>query len=277
MFCPGNEHLTPPEIGRIKRPDGSWSTRWFENKFGAVKAEGQSFLKLDNRFFKFSANYGYHEIIVETPRHGHQLEDFSPEELRATLEVYKNRINSLSILPNISYVAVFKNHGAAAGTSIIHSHSQVIATNFLPEAVLEEVRAARRFIECPYCKVLEIEKRSLRRCFENSSFVAFCPYASRFNYECWIFPKKHLLSLAECTPAQIADLSVIMHQVLAKVQELGSPYNYYLHYSPSKEDLHFHIEIIPRMAIWAGFEFCSGTAINSISPEDAAAYYRGEQ
>ena len=39
FFCHGNEHLTPPEIGRIPEED-KWKIRWFPNKFPAVELKG---------------------------------------------------------------------------------------------------------------------------------------------------------------------------------------------------------------------------------------------
>ena len=59
-----------------------------------------------------------------------------------------------------------------------------------------------------------------------------------------------------------------------KLKELGVSYNYFLHYAPQGEDLHFHIEICPRIADWGGFELGTDTTINSVTPEDAAEFYR---
>ncbi|MEM4247186.1 MAG: galactose-1-phosphate uridylyltransferase, partial [Candidatus Woesearchaeota archaeon] len=67
-----------------------------------------------------------------------------------------------------------------------------------------------------------------------------------------------------------------LQKVLKKVAELNVSYNMHVTYSPEGEDLHFHIEVIPEIAIWGGFERGSGAVINSVMPENAAAFYRGE-
>ena len=123
-----------------------------------------------------------------------------------------------------------------------------------------------------YGKVLEIEKNSTRKCFENNDFVAFCPYASRFPFEVWIFPKENLQQLYQCNYKALAE---ILGKVLKKLKELNAAYNFTLNYAPKGEHLRFHIEVLPRLATWAGFEMF-GTVINSEPPEEAAKFYRGE-
>jgi UDPglucose--hexose-1-phosphate uridylyltransferase len=273
-FCPGNEHLTPPEIGRIGKK--KWKIRWFPNKFPAVEQKGNFSIKTDNTYFTFSDAYGIHEVIVETPHHNKQMWDLSNEHIKEVLDVYKQRITELGRLEHIKYVIIFKNHGKEGGTSLVHSHTQVTAINIVPTLVKEEVEAFKRYENCPYCDIINIEKNSHRRCFENNSMVAFAPYASRFNFEVWIFPKRHLKNITELKDNEALDLAEILKNVLEKLKKLNAAYNFFLHYAPEGEDLHFHIEVTPRLAIWAGFEFSSNAVINSVAPEDAAKFYRGE-
>lgn len=272
-FCPGNESTTPDEIGSIKK-NGKWQMRWFANKFPAVAPEGQSDIRTDNTFFTFSANYGYHEVIVETNDHSKQLADLSITQLKTLLEVFNQRIKELSKKENIKYVSIIKNHGKNAGTSLVHSHCQVFAINHLPKTIMDKIEASKKFDRCPYCDIINIEKQSFRRCFENDSFAAFTPYASMFNYEIVIFPKEHVKTLDEIK--DLKGLADILKKCLVKISELDVSYNLYLNYAPQGSDLHFHIEIIPRVATWGGFEFSTGTIINSVPPEDAAKFYRGE-
>lgn len=272
FFAPGNENMTPPEIGRIEKK-GKWQMRWFANKFPALEEDVKQDIETHNKYFTFSGNYGHHEVIVETPETEKQLFDLSIEEIKHVLEIYNNRITELSKKENIKYVCVFKNHGIKGGTSIYHSHSQVMALNHIPNSIREEAEACKEYDSCPYCEIINVEKQSDRRCFENDDFTAFTPYASRFNYEIWVFPKKHIRTLED---ANLSSLAEIMKNILEKIKELGADYNYYLHYSPEGEDLHFHIEIAPRIAAWAGFELGTEETINSVSPEDAAKFYRGE-
>lgn len=276
FFCPGNEHLTPPEIGRVPLND-SWQLRWFSNKFPAVKPEGNPLIQTHNEFFTFSDAYGHHEVIAETPNHNSQLWDLSTDELYTLFTIYCHRVNELEKQPHIKYATIFKNHGAEAGTSLIHSHTQIAAINFIPKSIREECLTYKSQDDCPHCRIIEIEKNSERRCFENKRFVAFTPYASRFNFEVWVFPKHHLKTFKEFTEEDYHDLAEIMKNILTKLKALNAPYNYFVHYSPKEENLHFHIEITPRLSKWAGFEFSTETIINTVSPEDAARFFRGEE
>lgn len=277
-FCAGNEGLTPPEIGRIGSPGGGWSMRWFANLYPAAEEGGQRDVRTDNVFYTFASAYGSHEIIAETPLHGRQLWDFSPKELVQLLQVYRGRIAELGKRDAVKYVAVFKNHGSEGGASILHSHSQVISTNVLPPQVREEADAMKNYPSCPYCAIWSSEKGSYRRCYENNHAVAFTPYASRFNFELWIFPRRHFRQLSDATAEELAGISQLLQQALARLKVLNAPYNYVLHYLPEPEgDFHFHIEVQPRLSTWAGFELNTGIIINSVTPEDAARFYRGEE
>jgi UDPglucose--hexose-1-phosphate uridylyltransferase len=272
FFCPGNEHLTGKEIGRIGDKKG-WKLRWFPNKFPAVTPEGEGEIKTNNQFFMYASNYGHHEVIVETNSDTKQLATLSAKEIKLVLGVWKNRIVELEKKPHIKYVNVFKNHGAKAGTSIAHSHSQVIALNIIPSFIKAHIRARKKFIECPDCKIIAIEMKGARRCFENEHFVAFTPYASQRNYELKIFSKKHQTRMEELDLDALAE---ILQKALSKLHPPGWAYNLIVHYSPKGEDLHFHIAVLPRIAKWAGFELETEVIINGVPPEDAAAYYRGE-
>jgi UDPglucose--hexose-1-phosphate uridylyltransferase len=276
-FCPGNESMTPPELGRIKADFNKWQMRWFENKFAAVDRKGDPTVKTDNRFFTYSDAYGSHLVIAETPDHSKQLIDLGEEEIMQLLKVYSLRIDELINQPGVKYVSVFKNEGKAAGTSIIHSHSQMISVNIIPPFVREKIEAVKRYPSCPYCDIIEIEKKSFRHVHEDDTTVTFTPYASRFNYEVWIFPKNHYKTLMDFSDDELFDLASAVKRVLRKIKEMNAPFNMVLFYAPKGEDLHFHIEILPRIATFAGFEYGTGMFINSISPEEAAKYYKGEQ
>jgi UDPglucose--hexose-1-phosphate uridylyltransferase len=168
---------------------------------------------------------------------------------------------------------VFKNHGYLGGTSIVHSHSQIMAVGVVNPELVEKLSAFKRFISCPYCSIVRSELNSGRRCFENKAFVAFTPYASRFNYEVWIFPKEHVARFENVDFSCLADILV---RVLKKIHDGNLDYNIIFQYGPKGEDFHFHVEVCPRVGIWAGFELGSGIIINSVAPEDAAKFYRGE-
>ncbi len=273
-FAPGNEKQTPTEIGRVPDSKGGWKMRWFENKFPALMPEGNSSIIKDNAFFTHSFSYGYHEIIVETPDGEKQLQDFSVKDTAKLLEVYSKRILDLESKENIKYVLVFKNFGMKAGASIVHSHSQVMATSIIPPLVAAKITASNKFVDCPYCKIIEAEKNSPRFCFENDFAIAICPYASFYNYECWIFSKKHLTCFEDFDFEKTAEL---LHKILSKLKEVNASYCFAIHYSPKDANLHCHIAVTPQIATWGGFERGGGFVINTVTPEDAAKFYQGQE
>ena len=149
-----------------------------------------------------------------------------------------------------------------------------MALTQIPKLVGEEIIAAKKYKKCPYCEIIRLESKSKRKIFETKSVLAFAPFASRFNYEVWIFPKQHKKTLSELNDYELKDFAAAIKKILLKLKKLNASYNLYLHYSPNKENLHFHIEIAPRIATWGGFELSTDFIINSVMPEDAARFYR---
>ena len=272
VFCPSNENMTPKEIGRVEYKN-SWKMRWFLNKFSAVDRKGKPFLK-SKKFFSEGNSYGIHEIIVETPHHKSQLADLPVKDIKELLEVCNFRIKELGKVNGIKYVQVFKNHGKDAGTSLVHSHSQVMALSQIPSLVMEKINAIRKHKVCPYCQIIKLESKSKRKILETKNVVAFAPFASRFNYEAWIFTKQHKRTMEELNEAEYSDIALALKKILVKLKKVSASYNFFIHYSPAKENLHFHIEITPRTATWGGFELSTDAIINSVMPEDAAKFYR---
>jgi len=272
FFAAGNEHLTPPEIGRV--PDGnSWKMRWFANKFPAVMKEGNPDIQTHNEFYTFSSGYGTHEIIAETPG-TKQLWELPIEDIELLFRVYQHRIEDISAMQEIRYVTVFKNHGREAGASLMHSHSQMVGVNFVPLPI--RLKSEKCKNDDPYARIIDKERGSHRRCFENERFIAFTPYCSRFSFEIWVLPTRNIRRMSEFDDVDFKCLADIMQKILRKLKGIGVPYNYYLQYAPEGENMRFHIEVCPRIGLWAGFEYSTAAIINPVSPEEAAAFYRGE-
>jgi UDPglucose--hexose-1-phosphate uridylyltransferase len=273
FFCPGNEHLTPKEIGRVEYKN-AWKMRWFANKFPAVETKNKFCLK-SKKYYVQGNTYGRHEIIVETNDHKKQLWDLNVQEIQELFDVYALRIKALSKLRDVRYVTVFKNHGPQGGTSLVHSHTQITTMPVLPQQIMDEILAARKLGRCPYCDIIRSESKSKRKIMESKNAVAFSPFASRFNYEAWIVPKRHIGSIAEMNGKELLDTAEALKKILGQLKRLNASYNFFLHYAPKGKDLHFHIEITPRIANWGGFEISTGATINSVLPEEAAKFYRG--
>ncbi|MFH1506176.1 MAG: galactose-1-phosphate uridylyltransferase, partial [archaeon] len=217
-FCPGNEHMLLGVNEEFKDAEGKWLVRAVPNKYAAVTLKGNPKIETHNKFFTFAAAYGFHEVIIETQDHTNELEDMSVNHVEKVLQMYMHRIKAMNDKPNIRYVSVFKNRGMVAGASISHSHSQVIAYNALPTQLEEELKSYYDYFikneSCPFCEIIEIEKNSDRRCYENDHFVAFTPYASRFPFEIWIFPKRHVSNIIQLNDEEVKDMAEMLKKVL---------------------------------------------------------------
>jgi len=279
-FCPGNEKMTPPEIARVEEK-GSWILRNFENKFPAVNVEGSPEVKTEGEFFTSGNAYGRHEVIVETPKHNQLFHELPVEHLGKYLQLLFKRRNSLYKVPGIKFVAMFKNHGSEAGTSLVHEHTQMIAYNRMPANVDREIKAVTKYYrkhrKCPYCKVVELERKGPRRIAENDSFFAFTPYASIFEFEAGIFSKKHVDSFSSLGQKELLDLAELIKKVISRLAVLNAPYNMYFHEATKGKKHHIHVKIVPRLITWGGFEHCTGCIINTVSPEQAAEFFREEE
>ena len=70
------------------------------------------------------------EVIVESADHEARFE--SIEHAEDVVRLYVDRYRAHA---DAAYTAVFKNEGAAAGSSIAHVHSQVVPVPFVPQRV----------------------------------------------------------------------------------------------------------------------------------------------
>ncbi|RLG21058.1 galactose-1-phosphate uridylyltransferase [Candidatus Micrarchaeota archaeon] len=282
VFCPGRESETGEETYRYE-VDGKWIVRVFKNIYPAATMVGDPRINDEEKFFTHGIAYGSHEVLVETPEHGKRFSDLSEMQIRHVLDAFINRINALNDLPGIRYVSIFKNQGQEAGASIFHAHSQILALNVTPSFVKEKMLMCYDYIikneSCPYCEIIKMEAEGPRKVFENESIIAFTPYASRFPFEVWFFPKRHLPNLNTMSDKELNDLASALKKVIGKLDSLGYPsYNLvYFNAEPKGENFHFHIELLPRLSKWAGFEMETGIIINTVPPEEAAMFYRGEK
>ncbi|MFP4514897.1 MAG: galactose-1-phosphate uridylyltransferase [Parcubacteria group bacterium] len=222
--------------------------------------------------------YGKQEVIIETPNHGLDLADLSQKQIYKVLEMYSKRTKALSKNKKLDYILCFKNHGVKAGASLKHSHSQVFASAVVPKDLKEEARLAEnykiRHNSCAYCDILRKEIKTKRRVFEDKNIASFTPYASKYHYEAWIFPKRHLDNVTLLNKSELKSFAKAIKIITKKLQALNIDYNFFLHNVVSNTAQHFYVKVQPRDSVWAGVELGSGLVINSISPEVAASYYR---
>ena len=287
-FCPGNEEKTPPEVLAYRQNggpnQGGWSLRVVPNKFPALRVEGDLNRQGEGLYDKMSG-VGAHEVIIETPDHQHTLSDLPEKRIEDVFWAFRDRILDLKKDRRLRYIILFKNHGEAAGASLEHTHSQLIALPVVPKRVQEEMTGARRYFDfkerCIYCDIVHSEvETGTRVVLETEHFLAIAPYAPRFPFETWIVPRMHLSHFEETTAPAMQNLAWVMRAVLRKIERVleSPPYNAVIHTSPIQEGAiphyHWHIEVIPKLTKVAGFEWGTGFYINPTPPEEAAKFLR---
>ena len=290
-FCYGNETKTPPEIlaytgngnGRAANSPG-WSVRVVPNKFPALGIEGSLDRQGIGLFDKMNG-IGAHEVIIETPDHQSTLASLPDQQVEQVFWAYRERMADLKNDRRFRYILVFKNHGEAAGASLEHTHSQLIALAIVPKQVHEELDNSRRYFEekerCIFCDIVRQEcEDSVRLIAENEHCIALAPYAPRFPFETWVLPKNHGSAFEAEPPAVISSAASMLRNMLRRLDQVldRPPYNYVLHTSPIGEEqneyYHWHIEMMPTLTKVAGFEWGTGFYINPTPPEESARFLR---
>jgi UDPglucose--hexose-1-phosphate uridylyltransferase len=289
--CPfdyGNEQKTPPEVLAYRntgsRDEPGWRVRVVPNKFPALGIEGDLNRQGEGMYDKMTG-IGAHEVIIETPEHTATLGDLSEKQIEEVLWAYKDRVNDLKRDHRFRYILLFRNHGEAAGASLEHPHSQLIALPVIPKRVKEEVDGAKQFYDlkerCIYCDIIHEETRvGTRLVTETDRFTVLEPYAPRFPFETWILPKRHESHFEDADAPTLASLAWMLRTTIRKLDKvLERPaYNFIMHSSPVQEpDLayyHWHMEVIPKLTKVAGFEWGSGFYINPTPPEESAKFLR---
>ena len=235
---------------------------------------------------------GINEIIIESPEHDKPPEDIGPEQMTRVVELMKERLLEIVKDERLRFALISKNSGALAGSLSSHPHSQIIATPIIPMRIKAELDGAKTYYaykeRCIFCDMLDEEMRVQKRVvIETEHFLAFCPFASKFSFESWVVPKRHMCEFQSMSPEETEDLGRVMTSLLRKMRSvLREPsYSYVVHAAPQRiprrnhwhtlgDDYHWHIEIVPRLFRTSGFEWGSGFYVLSTSPEEAAKYFR---
>ena len=292
-FCPGNEHNTPPEICRIdqtNKSDGNkeWKIRVVPNKYPALDGNAPLILEQDGIYEKTSAP-GRHEVIIETPLHTGRLENLPLPHLTDIIRIYAMRSKAMLEIPFIKYAMTFKNQGRAAGASLEHPHSQIAGIPIPPKRVMEEIKACTEYKnktgKCVFCDMVQEEMSLKKRLIcQNDHFISFAPFASRTPFEINILPKKHLSRFEEITDDEASFLSKALKESLKRLSAIVPElcYNMMILTSPKPDSMpieydgiyHWRLEIMPKLAQAAGFEWGTGFYINTLSPENAAEILR---
>ncbi|HKI00211.1 MAG TPA: galactose-1-phosphate uridylyltransferase [Candidatus Sulfotelmatobacter sp.] len=284
-FCPGNESKTPAEVLRSPASPGEpWAVRVIPNKFAALSSELQPARNLQHLRRRI-AGFGFHEVIIDGPDHSCCMALLPDEHVARILSVYRERYNALSLDRRVDHITIFKNHGADAGASLQHPHSQLIATPVIPSQVRHRLHEALRHYddvgECMFCHMVECEiEDQTRVVLKGEHFVAMEVFASATPFATHIFPLRHMASFGDISDGEIEDLARVLRALLAKIYVgLENPdLNFTVRSAPAEyagaRHFHWYVSVIPRLTRVAGFELGSGMFINTVLPEAAAEFLR---
>lgn len=288
-LCEGNEKQTPPEIIAYREPGTGrdtpgWWVRVVPNKFPALRIEGEPFLQQQG-VYQTMNGVGAHEVIVESTTHEPGLDTQTEKQVEEVIWVWRERSLDLRKDTRLKYIQIFKNTGSVAGASLEHTHSQLVATPLVPVDIRQEIEGMREYKSrhgsCVICDMIgqELSERE-RIVIDGGHFLGFSPFASRFPFETWIVPKEHQYDFGQIREDQVRELAYTIRNVLRKMSVMikNIPYNMVLHTAPvnlqEERHYHWHIEIMPRLTIMAGFELGTGYFINPTPPEMAAQALR---
>jgi len=284
-FCPGNEAMTPREIDAIRNSSNAWQVRVIPNKFPALQIEEDDRRVEVSELFHKMGGCGAHEVVVESPDHTTVLAAQPIDQIERVLRMLQRRYLDLLRDRRFQSIILFKNHGERAGTSLRHSHWQIIATPVVPRMLRLRYAEAAQFFDrtgnCLHQVMLNEELAAQKRIVScNRNFVAFLPFASHLPFETWIMPSQFQSSFGQLPGELFRPLAEIMKSVLTKLfVGLENPdFNLTIDTASRGDEEQssfcWHIRILPRLSTAAGFELGSGMSINTVLPEDAAKFLR---
>lgn len=267
-------------------PSSNWTTAVMKNGFPALQ-HGVCGDVSSHGFWQKADALGFHELVV-TRDHEKQMAQFNDQELAEVLGAYQARLKSLQRDSCGKYVLILHNHGASAGASVYHNHSQIMSLPFVPPGITSSIlRAEKHNIEhgvSLFEVMLDWERKEGKRIvYENKSFSVFCPYASRTPYELKIFPISSESCFETLSAEQVFFLAQALRTALAKISAvLNNPdYNFYIHNcpvdsagKPLSETYRWHIEIVPRLSIIGSLELGTNIFVNVVDPDEAAEKMR---
>lgn len=249
-FCEGREDRTPPETFAI-RPNG-----------GAPDTPGWSVRVVPNLYPVFE----HHEVVISTPRHARSFAELTDDEIGRVAVAWRERA-AAARTTGAAYVHALLNEGREAGASLPHSHTQMAWLDEVPPAVRAEADGQ----PCALCRHVENESdRGERLVLERDGVVVLTAYGGRLPYELVIAPREHPGGGA-FESELLAPVLELLAESLRRLHavEGPTPLNAWLH-----DRGHWHLEVLPRLTVFAGIELGAGIYVNSLAPEDAAEALR---
>ena len=290
-FCEGNEGVTPAELAVVAppgRPPNSpgWYVRVIPNRFPTVNGDlAPPAEPVPTSRLSRSAAFGYHEVVIESPKHAPTLGFLAPEQVERVVRTCRDRVRELTGRPRVGTVTLFENTGPESGGSLWHPHAQLVTVPAISPALREELEGAAAYrahsgIGCALESVIADELQDgQRELFASEGFVGFTPFASALPYEVRVVPTRHMRTMGEMTDPEASALAGHLSALLRAFLTVlpGASYNFVVRSPaalPEAEGYHWHLDLYPRLIRPDGFDLGSGYAVNTVPPEVAAEALR---
>ncbi len=264
-----------------------WKIAVIRNKYPAVEEDGARSRIFYRGIYPVRTGVGTHNLLI-TRAHTLHFADLPPEDAAALFATIR-RFHLIAAKDKYArYISSFYNYGPSAGASVWHPHYQMLALPVIPEHVEHSLRGGERYFKshgrCVRCDIIRDERNAKVRVIgENAHAIAIAPYAPKKPFETSILPKRHVSSLRDTSPAALKGIAVLAQDVAKAIKRrLGDPdFNFFIHDAPlgsgDYRHHHWHIEMVPRVTIDAGFELSTSIIINVVDPDNAAAILRGDK
>jgi UDPglucose--hexose-1-phosphate uridylyltransferase len=289
-FLEGHEDRTPPEVYAV-RPEGGepngpgWRIRVIPNLFPALEPGGPdsggddplAVGRGEPDLFATRAARGAHEVVVHTPQALDSLLDLGPDGLAEAMEAWRARMRAHG---EARYLHLIVNEGREAGASLPHSHAQLYALPFVPALVARERERFTAYSDRTQGRNLlgdllgEEVKRRDRIVAIDSEAVTLCPFASRVPFHIQLVPRAPRARFEDDGALGAA----VLHETLARIaSDLGRlpPFNLWVRTAPPGAERYcWRIDLLPRLAQFAGLELGTGVNLCVLAPERAAERLR---
>ena len=299
-FCEGREDRTPPEVWAARPGGGApdtpgWTQRSVPNLYPVLGGD-QPFEPDDAEGFASTADplrasarelapdlftrlpaAGSHEVIVHAPEHVTSLTGLDEERFAGAVAAWRERMRAH---PEASCLHLIVNEGPDAGASLEHSHAQLYALPFVPVAVARERERFAAYHQRTNGGHLlsdvaseEVRRRERLVAIDEDAMLV-CPWASRSPFELRVIPRR---GSARFESDEETGTAMVRTGLMALASLFGTApqLNLWVRTAPrGAEEFGWHMDILPRLTVRAGFEMGSGVDINVYPPERAAADLR---
>jgi UDPglucose--hexose-1-phosphate uridylyltransferase len=256
-----------------------------------IPAADYHVVSFENRFPSLGGPAGGRcEVLCFTSHHDGSFATLPPERLATVGRAWADRTAELGKRPDVEYVFLFENRGAAIGATLPHPHGQIYAFPYVPPTPRRMLAAAGRFREahgrCLMCDVVAREAAGPRVVAETDGFLAYVPEAARWPYEVYVAPRSCVPDLPALDAARRDELMGLYADVLRRfdaLYEQPTPYMACWYQAPARttrDAAHLCARVYTpqrtadKLKFLATSETGAGAYINDVPPDTAAARLR---